>query len=348
MKLFKNADKRVVTSGLAIALGAVVIYCVMANIGTVWGAIKSVLSVFSLVFWGLILAYVLRPIANFLERVLLRGIKKQKTRTSIGALLTLVLLIVFIVLVLGTFLPQLVSSGKDLVNHYDSYLESVKTILKEYAAKLSFIEIDVDRIIGTSDELLRRMLGWVNDNLNLVIEKTGQVVGAFATRLMNFVIVITMAVYALLDRANLKKSLKRVEKALVGDEKTKKVNRILAHGDYLMLSFLGSNLLDALIIGVINFIFLGIVKQPYQLILAFILGATNFIPTFGPIIGGVIGAVIVLFTKPSLLLVFIIFTMILQQIDGNIIKPLLFGDSTGLSPFWVLVAIVVGGEVLGL
>lgn len=82
--------------------------------------------------------------------------------------------------------------------------------------------------------------------------------------------------------------------------------------------------------------------------MAIMLGVLNFIPTFGPIIGGVIGGLIVLLTKPSLLLGFLIFTLVLQQIDGNVIKPLLFGDSTGLSPFWVLVAIVVGGEIFGL
>ncbi len=157
-----------------------------------------------------------------------------------------------------------------------------------------------------------------------------------------------MAVYALMDRHNLKRALQRLEIMLIGQEKAARVNSVLARGDYLMMNFLGSNLLDAVIIGVINFVFLGIVKAPYQLIMAIMLGVLNFIPTFGPIIGGVIGGLIVLLTKPSLLLGFLIFTLVLQQIDGNVIKPLLFGDSTGLSPFWVLVAIVVGGEIFGL
>ncbi len=348
MKLFKNADKRIVTSGLAIALGAVIMYCVISNISDVWNSIKSVLSVFKQVIWGLILAYVMRPFAKFIERVLPKKIKNTRTRMRIGALCSLVLLLVIIVVVLRTLLPQLFSSVQDLVNNFDRYLESVKAILKEYEAKITFIEIDIDNIIGTSDELLRRAINWVSSNLNLVMNTAGQFASQFASKLIGFVIVITMAVYALLDRENLKDSLKRVEKALIGEEKMQKINHVLSHGDYLMMSFLGSNLLDAFIIGVINFIFLGIVKAPYQLILAVVLGVTNFIPTFGPIIGGIIGALIVLFTKPDLLLGFVIFTLILQQIDGNVIKPLLFGDSTGLSPFWVLVAIIVGGEALGL
>ena len=157
-----------------------------------------------------------------------------------------------------------------------------------------------------------------------------------------------MATYALLDRTNLKTGCIRLEKALMGETRTEKVNRVVKRGDDLMMRFLSSNMIDALIIGVVNFIFLGIVSAPYQLILAVMLGVTNFIPTFGPIIGGIAGAIIVLLTKPTLLLGFIIFTLVLQQIDGNVIKPLLLGDSTGLSPFWVLVAIVVGGNMFGI
>lgn len=347
MKLFKNADKRIVSSGLAIALGAVVIYCVIANLGAVWSSVHSVLAVFSQVVWGLVLAYVMRPFAHLVERIMPKSMK-PRARTRIGAFCSLVLLIIIIVVMLRTILPQSFSSATDLVNNFDIYLERVKGILKDYAAKISFIDIDVDTLIGNSDELLRRGIKWINDNLNLIVNTAGQFASQFASVLMNFVIAITLAVYALLDRANLKKALKRLEKALIGDEKMEKLNRVLSHGDYLMMNFLGSNLLDAFIIGLINFIFLGIVKAPYQLVLALLLGVTNFIPTFGPIIGGLIGSLIVLFTKSELLLGFIIFTVILQQIDGNVIKPLLFGDSTGLSPFWVLVAIIVGGEALGL
>ena len=134
---------------------------------------------------------------------------------------------------------------------------------------------------------------------------------------------------------------------MLGKAKTERVNTILNRGDTLMMVFLSSNLLDALLIGAANFVFLSIFKAPYVLLLTVFLGAFNFIPTFGPIISGVIASVVMLMVKPDLLIGFIIFTVVLQQIDGNVIKPLLFGDSTGLSPFWVLVSIVVGGRVFG-
>ena len=230
------------------------------------------------------------------------------------------------------------------MNHFDEYLESLKKTLREYLEHIQLVEIDVDKTIGTSSELLKTLAKWMSGNIDIIMNAIVQL----SSRFVNFIIVITMATYALLDRANLRTGSVKLEKALMGEARTEKVNTVIKRGDMLMMRFLSSNLMDALIIGVVNFIFLGLVSAPYQLIMAVMLGITNFIPTFGPIIGGIAGAIIVLLTKPTLLFGFILFTVVLQQIDGNVIKPLLFGDSTGLSPFWVLVAIVVGGNMFGI
>ncbi|MBR5752842.1 MAG: AI-2E family transporter [Clostridia bacterium] len=343
MKLFKNADKRIVSSGLAIALGATLMYTVLGSYATIWAEIKGVLGFLNPVIWGLILAYVMRPFAAFVERLLPKKFS-QKAKAHIGGVCALILLIVLIVVFMYLLLPQLVSSIKGFMNHFDEYLESLKKTLREYLEKIQVVEIDVDKTIGTSDELLKTLGKWLSGNVDIIMNWVVQLSG----RLVNFIIVITMATYALLDRSNLRTGSVRLEKALMGEARTEKINTVIKRGDALMMRFLSSNLVDALLIGLANFVFLGIVHAPYQLIMSVMLGITNFIPTFGPIIGGIAGAIIVLLTKPTLLLGFIIFTVVLQQIDGNVIKPLLFGDSTGLSPFWVLVAIVVGGNMFGI
>ncbi len=343
MKLFKHADKRIVSSGLAIALGATVMYTVLGSYATIWAEIKGIFGYVSSVIWGLVLAYVMRPFAAFVERLLPKKFS-QKAKAHIGGVCALILLIVLIVVFMYMLLPQLISSIKGFMNHFDEYLESLKKTLREYLERIQVVEIDVDKTIGTSNELLKTLGKWLSGNVDIIMDWVVQM----SSRIVNFIIIITMATYALLDRHNLRTGSEKLEKALMGEARTEKINAVIKRGDALMMRFLSSNLMDALIIGVANFIFLGIVSAPYQLILAVILGITNFIPTFGPIIGGVAGAIIVLLTKPTLLLGFIIFTVILQQIDGNVIKPLLFGDSTGLSPFWVLVAIVVGGNMFGI
>ncbi len=343
MKLFKHADKRIVSSGLAIALGATVMYTVLGSYATIWAEIKGVLGYLNPVIWGLILAYVMRPFAAFVERLLPKKFS-QKAKAHIGGVCALILLIVLIVVFMYLLLPQLISSVTGFMNHFDEYLESLKKTLREYLEHIQLVEIDVDKTIGTSSELLKTLAKWMSGNIDIIMNAIVQL----SSRFVNFIIVITMATYALLDRANLRTGSVKLEKALMGEARTEKVNKVIKRGDMLMMRFLSSNLMDALIIGVVNFIFLGLVSAPYQLIMAVMLGITNFIPTFGPIIGGIAGAIIVLLTKPTLLFGFILFTVVLQQIDGNVIKPLLFGDSTGLSPFWVLVAIVVGGNMFGI
>ena len=347
MKLFKNCDKRIVSSGIVVVLAAVLGYSLCANFTAVAGFLKTVKAYLSPVIWGLVVAYLLSPFANFMERLFSRFIKSERLRRNLACILALLLLLILILLVLYAFLPQIIDSLTLLSSNFDRYVEDVKGTLKQYAGKITFIHIedaDIDRFIGSSDRVLKLAGNWAKENIDLFINLVTQLSGF----VVNFLIVIAMGMYALLDRKNLKRGAQRMLKALLGPEKSARVNQVANRGDLLVMNFLSRNSLDALIIGVVNFIFLGVVHADYQLILAVMLGVTNFIPTFGPIIGGVLGGVVILFTKPDLLLIFILFTIILQQIDGNIIKPLLFGSNTGLSSFWVLVAIVVGGKVFGL
>ena len=344
MKSFKYIDKRIVCSGLLVTLGGILLYCLLDNAGSVKAFLGSVWGYFSPVTGGLLLAYILRPFAKFIERILPKFIKSPKARLHIGGISALVLMILIIILLLYTVFPQLLTSVTSIVNNMGSYTETIKSTLTDITEKLGIENVDVDKLIGTNDDLIKTAGKWLTDNLNYVLN----LFYAFGSQAFNFIIVMAMSIYALLDRHNIKRGLLRLEKVVLGADKSNWLNNTINRADRIMMKFLSSNLLDALIIGAVNFIFLGIAKAPYQLLLSILLGVTNFIPTFGPIIGGIIAGAIILLTKPGLLIIFIIFTLILQQLDGNLIKPILFGDSTGLSPFWVLVAIVVGGRIFGI
>lgn len=342
MKFFKNADRRVVASGILIALFTVLLFAVANNLPAVVTGFKGIVSFLSPVTGGLILAYLLGPFARLIEKILPKK-WPENVKTHLGGIASLILLLVVILMLAYIVVPSLLTSVTQLLNHFDEYVESVKGTLRSIVSKIDLFEVDVDQLIGSSDELLRKIGKWVGDNVsyfaNLAYTLSGQVV--------SLIIVIAMATYALFDRKNLKRGFVRIETVLLGAEKTASVNRIFARGDYYMMKFIGTNLLDSLVIGIINFIFLGIVKADYQVLLSVLLGVTNFIPTFGPIVGGIAGGIIILLTKPDILLIYAIFTLVLQQVEGNFIVPLLFSDSTGLSPFWVLVSIVLGGKIFG-
>ncbi|MBQ3667728.1 MAG: AI-2E family transporter [Clostridia bacterium] len=346
MKLFKNSDKRIVSSGLAIALGAAIMLFVALNLRMIGGWVGKILSYLSSVLWGLAIAYLLRPFAKFVERKLPKRVKKPSTRYRMGAAAAVLLLIVVIVVSIAIVVPRVYESVSDLIANSDSYINSLKTTITGIASRIDFIDVTeerIDQFIGNSTSLIKTALNWLQSNYERVLSVLSNV----ASVIVNGIVTLFIAMYALFDMKNIKRNLKRIELALFGRDKTLDVNRVLKRGDNLMTGFLSSNTIDALIVGVINFIFLTIADAPYALFLSIILGVTNFVPTFGPIVGGVAGALVLLLTDSPLVLPFIIFTLVLQQIDGNVLKPILFGDSTGLSGFWVMVAIVVGGEIGG-
>ena len=343
MRIKKYLDRKLICSGLAVALGASVCFCFFNNLPAVRAWVRTVLSYLAPVTWGLMLAYLIRPFARFLENRVLTRIKSEKARVHISSIATVLLFLILIVFVIANVIPQVVNSVSNFVANFDGYLSSARSVISQYAKRVAIADIDADKFIGTGDEIFRKIGTWLTGNVSTFIG----FFYALSGQLLNFVIVIAMAIYALLDRKNLKKGLIRLANALLDENKVARARAIFTRGDVLMTRFLASNLLDAVIIGVVNFIFLSIFKAPYTALLSVLLGVFNFVPTFGPISGGIIASVIVLLTKPTLLLGFILFTVVLQQIDGNVIKPLLFGDSTGLSPFWVLVAIVVCGRMFG-
>ena len=344
MKLDKHIDHRLVVSGILIAIAAAVSFNLLNNLNHVRSWLTSVKYYLSPVTGGLILAYVLRPFARFMEKKLLKKLKSEKLRVHIAGISTVLFLFLIIYFLLILLFPQTIESLTEFMANSSAYIESIKGFIAKYAEKIDFIEINVDELIGSSNEVLASVMQWMTSNYQQFIDLFYQL----GSHLFSMIIVLAMSIYALLDRKNLKKGIMKLEKVVLGEQKTHRLNEIIERGDTITMRFLGSNLLDAFIIAGINFIFLSIFKCPYALLLSVMLGVFNFVPTFGPIAGGILAAVIVLLVKPSLVVGFAIFTVVLQQIDGNVIKPVLFGDTTGLSPFWVLVSIVVGGRMFGI
>ena len=344
MKLDKHINRRLVVSGIVIAIAAAISFNLLNNLNHVKSWLQSIKYYLSPVTGGLILAYVLRPFAKFMENKLLKRLKSEKLRVHIAGISTVVFLLLVIYFLMILILPQTIASLSEFMANSTSYIDSIKAFIAKYAEKIDFVEINVDEITGSSNEILSSVMQWLTSNYQEFINLFYQL----GTHLFSLVIVLAMSIYALLDRKNLKKGIMKLEKVVLGEQKAQRLNEIIERGDSITMRFLGSNLLDAVIIAVINFIFLTILKCPYALLLSIMLGVFNFVPTFGPIAGGVIACVIVLLVKPSLVVGFAIFTVVLQQVDGNVIKPVLFGDTTGLSPFWVLVSIVVGGRMFGI
>lgn len=340
-KLLDRLDLKRTASNLFVVITAVVFYMLLAHLPSVRAAISDVYSYISPLVGGVVIAYILNPIAGLFSNKMLGKMKNRRAARSIGVTITIFSVLAALVLLLWAVIPELITSCKRLITEMDSYFDSFKVTLERFTAKYQFIEINVDELVGSWREMLKKLTDWVIGNIDRIIDASYQ----FGMGVFDGLITFVISVYILYDMDNFVKGLKRFFMAVLKEDVYRRVSGIAKKSDRILKSYLGGNLIDSLIIGIANFIFMVIFSMPAPGLISVIVGVTNYIPTFGPFIGAIPSTFIILIIDPGAALWFVIFTVVLQQIDGNVIKPLLFGESTGIGPLWVLVSIVVFGRM---
>ena len=320
--------------------------------------IATVISAMAPIITGLIIAFILNPLVNRLRVNLRKDFSKlfknakEETIIKVSDALSVTLAVVFflaiIVGLLWVLIPQLYESIQNLYNNFDQYVTNIEKmvngLVKDHPEIDQAVNAYMDDIEESIKDILTKKL--IPNMNNIVVAISTGVVGGLKL-VLNFVVGIIAAIYILASKDKLSSQFKKIIYSLFDK---KQGNTILAAYDYVdgvFSGFLSGKLLDSFIIGVICFIFCRIVNMPYAVLISVIIGITNIIPFFGPFIGAIPSAVLVLVESPKMCIVFIIFIIILQQVDGNILGPLILSDSTGLSSFWVLFAILVGGNLFG-
>ena len=223
----------------------------------------------------------------------------------------------------------------------DGYVASLHTMLNSLG--VSATALDLDKFISSSEALIETVTAFVKENLSVILS-TSVGVGKGA---LQFLIAFLLSIYLLGDKARLKAGGQRLLTAALGQPKYEKLAKVLRRCHSILNRYIVFNLLDSLIVGGANAIFMGIVGMPYVGLVSFLVAVTNLVPTFGPVIGGIIGGFVLLMVNPWHALAFLIFTAIIQTVDGYILKPKLFGDSLGVSGLWILVGVIVGGRAFG-
>ena len=326
------------------------------NSGTVQAIFAKLFSVLTPVLYGLGMAYLLAPIVNFLERAILRlrdKLERKRGRAirihkgwlrAASIFLTWAVVLVLVYLLLSMLVPQLVDSITTLVNNLESYYT---TIYNWVTGLLS----DNPELTDLFNRYYNETIQWLTTKLlpglqTAVTNFTGSLVtGVWSVVIFtkNFLIGIIVSVYLLAAK---EKSAARCCKLLYGvlpEEQAKFAMRGFRRMDHIFSGFVRGKLLDSLIIGILCFIGCSILKLPYTPLVSVVVGVTNVIPFFGPFLGAIPCALLILLVSPLKCLYFVIFIFLLQQLDGNVIGPKILGDSTGISSLWVIVAILVGG-----
>ena len=349
---------------LIVVLISVVMLAAALNISAVAGAIKRVYRVFSPILMGCVFAYLLNPLMNFVDRRLFpflccRKMKQEKAYKLSRAVSLIGALLVALALVYGFFsmlLPQLYTSVVGIVNNLSNYYVGVEAWIMEVLENSPTLRDEADKLLQTAfakleDWVSTDLMNWVNNDMmgrltRIFTQLTSSIISVIGA-LIDLLISLAAAIYILCSRDTFLAQTKKIAVALFKDAQA---NRLLELGQRVHRVFSGfiiGKLLDSLIIGVLCYIGMLIFKIPYPALISTVVGVTNVIPFFGPFIGAIPSALLILLVDPMKCLYFAVFILCLQQLDGNVIGPRILGDSIGISGFWVLVSITVAGGLFG-
>ncbi|MCR5010057.1 MAG: AI-2E family transporter [Clostridia bacterium] len=330
----------------SLVLGACVVvlfFVAASHIGVVWGGLKWVFRIFAPVIIGAGIAYMLNPFAIFYDRTIFKKIKNRKVSWGISVVLTLIVLILLLFLLLYSLIPQLITSIGGFIENIDSYLRSLQELIDRW----DFVPQDlVDTIkgwIGSEGNLLSKTLTLLMDNIGTIISKSSSITAGTINWGIGFII----AIYFLAGKQRVLNLFKKLLQLTTNDEHYNDITAVGVKFNNIFAKFITVDLIDALIIGVVDYIFMLAVGMPYALVISVVVAVANLVPTFGPIVGAVIGVIFLLLANPFYALWFLVFTVILQTIDGYILKPKMFGEVLNVPGILIMIAIVVFGRIMG-
>lgn len=298
----------------------------------------NLLSIFSPVIWAFAIAYLLNPLMRYIERHF-----KVKRGWSILIIYMLVIGIATIFITIVS--PKIVNSIADLAKNLPDYIKITDAWITEKVTDLKlldkygitpYVEDSINKVIAQAGDYLK-------NSLSAVVSKAINL----TSTLFKIILSMIISVYFLKDKEKFILSFKKIILALLNRQKAKGIIEFASDLDRLFSQFIIGKFIDSCIIGAMCFIGLLIIKAPYALLLSLIVGIANMIPYFGPFIGAVPAVAITLFDSPVKAIWVLVFIIALQQFDGLFLGPMILGDKVGLSPFWIILAIIIGGGMFG-
>lgn len=343
-------------TALAVIACSVLFAFALSKASDIFGVIGMIIKILMPIIYGGVLAYLMLPIYNFTYSLVckktVRLFKAQKIRNRIGKMVaTLVSLLLLIFVVSGLFwmiIPQILDSILGFQDSLTVYINNLTLWLSKLLQDNPSLE---QAIMPHFNEAVMKFQTWMTTDLvpsiYLIIDRVSTGVINIVTVVKNILIGLIVMIYFL----NLKGTLcAQSKKIIYGLFQVKTANRIVNEIRFVHRVFGGfitGKLLDSLIIGILCFFGMRFLNMPYVLLISVIIGVTNVIPFFGPFFGAIPSAFLILLVSPLKCLYFLIFVLVLQQFDGNILGPKILGDSTGLPSFWVLFSILLFGGLFG-
>lgn len=340
MKL-KELEKKPWYPGAVAACIGILFYVLLTNLNTVLSAIGSFLGNFRAVFLGIVFAYVLNPVANFFYHKVLKKMKAGQTRWGVAVGLAVLSGLLVLAILLGTLIPQLAHSVATFSENIDSYAASMIKMVENSPLKNI---INAKGLATLSENALSSIKEFVRENSGKIMSSAANSGKGIITAM----IAAILAVYLLIDKKKVMSGFWRFLRSILPPGKTEAIMDFCLRCDVILMNYLGQTILDSLIVGILNALFMLICRMDYVGLVSVVVAVTNLIPNFGPIIGMVIGGFVLLLVNPMHALMFIVFSIALQFVDGYILKPKLFSGTLGVSGLLILVASIVLGNMFGM
>lgn len=334
---------------MELILFTIVVIFFFINISEIWKLLEYIIAIFMPFIVGAMIAFVLNVLLNVIEK----GIKKlnrknnkiiNRIKRPVSVLLTFIIILAVISLMLGLLIPELKNTTELFTKNFDSYKEQSIVLLDKVGIKRKTI----NKLNNNIEDMTKELTDYISDNKEEVMKTSLGVASTVAGTITSLVLGIVFAIYILLKKEDLRRQIKKVMRAYLPEKKEKKIIEISELSNKIFGNFITGQCLEAVIIGVLCFIGMLILNIPYASTISVLVGFTALIPVFGAFIGTIVGAFLILMVNPTKAIIFIIFILILQQLEGNLIYPKVVGKSVGLPGIWVLVAVTIGASVYGI
>ena len=320
--------------------------------------ISALFKVVSPVLYGIIISYLLTPLINNIETYLLSPVFLRNERKNnenvhkymrcISIILTLIIVGIFIYGFFSILIPNIVTSVRNISIQFPNYINNLTIWSAKFLADNPDIETIVIRFLDTYSE---EFYGYLNNSIvpqmETILRQVSLSMISLLKMLWNFVIGFVISIYVMYSKENFAGQAKKIVYSLLRRQAANQLIKDVRFASDTFIGFISGKIIDSFIIGCICFVGTSILQMPYALLISVIVGVTNVIPFFGPYLGAIPSAVLILMVNPVKCIYFILFILVLQQVDGNLIGPKILGESTGLSGFWVIFSITVFGGIMG-
>lgn len=339
-----------------VALACVISYFVILRLEEIAKIFWTIVDVAKPIIYGFVIAYLLNPMVKRVENYLYplieermnHNIKAKNIARGVGITVSLMLALLVILALCNMVIPELYNSIKDMVLKLPSQINEASSRLEDIVFDKSTVGVFLQKVINEGMSMFQT---WLRSEMipqtNALM--TSVTIGVFNViqAVFHILIGIMVSVYILFSREKFSAQTKKVIYAVMKPERANMTLHIARKSNQIFGGFIIGKIIDSAIIGVLCFLGMTILDMPYVVLVSVVVGVTNVIPFFGPYIGAIPSTILIMLDSPIKGLYFILFILFLQQLDGNVIGPKILGDSTGLSSFWVIFSIILGGGLFG-